>query len=265
MITPDRCRIMCGITLPGDQPRALEVDVEHRVPGLLGQLVGQPVGADPGVVEQDVDPAEAGRPSRPPRPTRRVVAHVAREGQARDARSAQSAARRVQVVRRAHAVAGVGQPLATSNAPTAALPPGQGQRRRAPLAVGRAGDERHLARLLIDLMRALARPREGLQVVVEVHPQRVVEHVGRDHQRAEGRERHDLRRRSRKRRAGPYSSSGTPLASTASWRRRPPPPAPARPAPARPGPRRRRSAPGGRTSSRSGSRSRPRSRGRTGS
>ena len=43
----------------GDDPRALEVDVEHRVPLGLGQLVGEPVGADAGVVEQHVDAAEA--------------------------------------------------------------------------------------------------------------------------------------------------------------------------------------------------------------
>ena len=42
-----------------DDPRALEVDVDHRVPLGLAQLVGEPVGADAGVVEQQVDAAEA--------------------------------------------------------------------------------------------------------------------------------------------------------------------------------------------------------------
>ena len=46
----------------GDDPGALQVGVDHRVPLGLVELVGQAVGADPGVVEEDVDPPElAGR------------------------------------------------------------------------------------------------------------------------------------------------------------------------------------------------------------
>jgi hypothetical protein len=43
----------------GDDPRALEVDVDHRVPLVLAELVREAVGADAGVVEQQVDPPEA--------------------------------------------------------------------------------------------------------------------------------------------------------------------------------------------------------------
>jgi hypothetical protein len=42
-----------------DDEGALEVDVEHRVPLLLRQLMGEAVGADAGVVEEEVDAAEA--------------------------------------------------------------------------------------------------------------------------------------------------------------------------------------------------------------
>ena len=59
MITPRRGCDHVRDHAPRDEPRALEVDVEHRVPLVLGQLVRQPVGADAGVVEQHVDAAEA--------------------------------------------------------------------------------------------------------------------------------------------------------------------------------------------------------------
>ena len=68
-----------------DNPRALQVDVEHRVPLRLGQLVGEAVGADAGVVEQHVDAAELlGRRSHGGR-DRRVVAHVGGERRGGDA------------------------------------------------------------------------------------------------------------------------------------------------------------------------------------
>ena len=41
-----------------DEPGALEIDVDHGVPLVLGQLVREAVGRDAGVVEEDVDSAE---------------------------------------------------------------------------------------------------------------------------------------------------------------------------------------------------------------
>ena len=74
--------IMCGITRRRHQPGPLEIDVEHGVPRLLGQFVGQPVGADAGVVEQNIDsPQLADRLLNGGR-HRLVIAHVGGERQA---------------------------------------------------------------------------------------------------------------------------------------------------------------------------------------
>ena len=75
-----------------DDPRALEVDVDHRVPLGLAHLVGEPVGADAGVVEQQVDAAEALDRRGDGGLDRGVVADVGDRDQAR--RSAASHSRR---------------------------------------------------------------------------------------------------------------------------------------------------------------------------
>ena len=67
MMTPELLADHDRNDAPRDQPGAFHIDVEHRVPGLFGELVGEAVGADAGVVEQDVDAAEAIRSFRPRR------------------------------------------------------------------------------------------------------------------------------------------------------------------------------------------------------
>lgn len=42
----------------GDDPCSLEVDVEHGIPGLFSEFVGEAVEADAGVIEEDVDLSE---------------------------------------------------------------------------------------------------------------------------------------------------------------------------------------------------------------
>jgi hypothetical protein len=82
----------------GHQPGALEIDIEHRVPGFLGELMGQTVGADARIIEQDVDSPEPGegliyRPA-----DRRIVAHITAEGQAVGSELAAGSGERFQLV-----------------------------------------------------------------------------------------------------------------------------------------------------------------------
>ena len=127
--------------VPGDDPGALEVDVEHRVPLGLGQLVGEPVRADAGVVEQDVDPAEALDRVVDRLGHRGVVADVGDDGQAGAARSLDRRPQRVQLLGRAHRVRRVGERRGDVQRDDVVAVLRQRERRRAALAVGGAGDE----------------------------------------------------------------------------------------------------------------------------
>ena len=82
MITPRRCSIIERDHAASDQPGPLQIDVDHGVPGILGQLVSQAVAADARVVEQDVDAAELVGGGMNGGADRIVVADVGGEGQA---------------------------------------------------------------------------------------------------------------------------------------------------------------------------------------
>ncbi len=71
-----------------DHPGALQVDVDHGIPGVLGQLVGQAVTADARVVEQDVDAAEMVDRGTYGGADGRIVANIGGEGQAFDSQRA---------------------------------------------------------------------------------------------------------------------------------------------------------------------------------
>src|SRR4029079_18306046 len=136
-------------------PRALEIDVEHRVPLGLGQLVRAAVGADPGVVEQHVDAAEPLGCLGDGGGDRGIVAHVGRERRSLDAERAHLRFERAQLVARAHAVAGVGERLRDVERGDVRASPRERERRGAALAVRGARDERDLA---LQLAVAHARP-----------------------------------------------------------------------------------------------------------
>ena len=128
-----------------DDPRALEVDVDHRVPLGLGQLVGEPVGADAGVVEQQVDAAEALDRRGDGGSDRCVVADVGDRDQARGAGGLALALERLELGRGAHAVAGVLERRRDVERDDVVAGGGERERHRAALAVGGAGDERDRA------------------------------------------------------------------------------------------------------------------------
>jgi hypothetical protein len=90
-----------------DDPRALEVDVEHRVPRLLGELVRQAVAADARVVEEDVDAAEALDRGVDGSRNLSVVADVGHRREALAAGRRALPHQRLELVRRAHGIARV--------------------------------------------------------------------------------------------------------------------------------------------------------------
>jgi hypothetical protein len=99
--------------------------------------VREPVGADAGVVEQQVDPAEPlhGRLDR--RGHCGVVAHVRHRGQ----RAALGLQRR-ELVGRSHRIAGVGERRGDVDRRDVVARAGQRERRGPALPVGGAGDQR---------------------------------------------------------------------------------------------------------------------------
>ncbi len=125
------------------QPGALQVDVHHRVPLVLAQLVGEAVGAYPGVVEEDVDAPEALHRRVDRVHDRRVVAHVAGEGQRGGAGGLALGDEGCEVVARAHPVARVRQRPRHVERGDAGAGLGQRQRGRPALPVRGARHERH--------------------------------------------------------------------------------------------------------------------------
>ena len=129
---------------PSDQPGPLQVDVEHRIPGVLGQLVGQAVAADARVVEQDVDAAEPIGGGGDGRADGSIVADVGGERQAVDAQRTTLLGQGLEVVGRAHGIAGISQRPRDIEGRDPDPLAGQRQGRRPPLPVRGAGDQRDL-------------------------------------------------------------------------------------------------------------------------
>jgi hypothetical protein len=115
--------------------------IEHRIPLWLGQLVGEPVGADAGVVEEDVDAPETLDGGADGFGHGGGVAHVGDGGQARRAGGLALGAQRLELLRGAHLVAGVGERRSHVEGDDVVAVGGQGEARGAALPVGGAGDE----------------------------------------------------------------------------------------------------------------------------
>ena len=69
---PHFCRFIGSADRPAAEPGALQVGVDHLVPVVLGELLDRPADVDPGVVDQDVEPAERVERPRRPSPRRRA-------------------------------------------------------------------------------------------------------------------------------------------------------------------------------------------------
>ena len=130
---------------PCDQPRALQVDVQHRVPLVLGQLVRAPVCTDAGVVEQDVDAPELrhGRVNRSR--DRRVVPNITLKSDALRGRLGAFALKAAEVVLGAEHVPGILELPGDVKGRDARARFRQRQRRRPALPMRRAGNEGDLA------------------------------------------------------------------------------------------------------------------------
>ena len=124
------------------QPCTLQVDVDHGVPRLLGELVGEAVRADAGVVEEHIDPTEGLQPRIDGLADRGVVTHVARAGQAAHATLAARRGQRGEIVGAAERVAGIGQALRHVEGHDVHAFRGERQRGGTALAVRGAGHER---------------------------------------------------------------------------------------------------------------------------
>ena len=144
MITPRRAAIMCGITRRATLPGSREVDVDHGVPGVVAQLVSQPIAADPGVVEEDVEASEVVEGAPHGRGDRRIIADVGGEGQALHTQIAALRRQRVEIGRTAHGIAGILEGTRHVERRDVHAFTSQCQRRGTSLAVCGTGDQGHL-------------------------------------------------------------------------------------------------------------------------
>ena len=140
---------------PGHEPRPLQIDVEHRIPGVLGQLVCPSIGTDTGVIEENVDPPEPLVRGRDGSRDCRVVTHVGGERQALDAERAASFLKRVEVGTGPQPIAGILECTRDVERDDMRAFARQRQRRGTPLAVRCSCHQGHLS-------RELGRSRNGL-------------------------------------------------------------------------------------------------------
>src|SRR3990172_2116446 len=117
-----------GDPAPGHKPGSLQVDVDHRVPRLFAELMGQAIGADPGVVEEEIDTPELRHGGVDGGGDCGIVAYVTFEGQAIGAGLTAEKLKAAQFVLGTELVAWVGQRLGHIERPNERAGPGEGRK-----------------------------------------------------------------------------------------------------------------------------------------